>query len=64
MVNLQATIFNAQLKLTRVSIKNLKVPLKVVNESGIISLFPTIGAYVNLPDSIGVFVQRHNNEST
>ena len=59
MVDLQATLPKVQLKLTRVGVKNLTIALKVVGESGTISLFSTIEAYVDLPSTKrGVHLSR------
>jgi GTP cyclohydrolase-4 len=57
--DIQSTRPNIQLRLTRVGVKNLKLSLHIIGESGSLSLVPTIDLFVDLPsDKRGVHLSR------
>jgi len=59
MIDLQESLPKQQLKLTRVGVKNLRTELKVQGKGGVITLFPKIEMYVDLPSTRrGVHLSR------
>ena len=59
MPDLQETLPKQQFKLTRVGVKNLRTELKVQGKGGVLTLFPTVEMYVDLPSTRrGVHLSR------
>jgi GTP cyclohydrolase-4 len=59
MIDLQESLPKQQFKLTRVGVKNLHTELKVQGKDGVITLFPTVEMYVDLPSTRrGVHLSR------
>ena len=59
MIDLQESLPKQQFKLTRVGVKNLHTELKVQGKGGVITLFPTVEMYVDLPSTRrGVHLSR------
>ena len=59
MTDLQESLPKQQFKLTRVGVKNLRTELKVQGKGGVITLFPKVEMYVDLPSTRrGVHLSR------
>jgi len=59
MIDLQESLPKQQFKLTRVGVKNLRTELKVQGKGGVITLFPRVEMYVDLPSTRrGVHLSR------